>query len=186
MTGTTAIVLLTRDLRTRDNPALAEACRLADRVVPLFVLDRRLLRRSPRRSAFLLRCLHSLEREGFMHNRARMIVASFLTKDLNVDWRHGAAHFDRLLLDGDPANNVGGWQSVAGTGIGSRPGRIFNPTRQAQRFDPDGIYARRHLPSPADGGDHPLPIVDHVEAALAHRHRSRRKPISQAMRTSTR
>lgn len=126
--------------------------------------------------------MRQLEREGFMHNRARMIVASFLTKDLNLDWRLGAAHFDRLLLDGDPASNVGGWQWVAGTGADSRPGRMFNPTRQAERFDPDGCYVRRYLTELerlergavhdrarlAEAG-YPAPVVDHADAARRYR-----------------
>lgn len=133
--------------------------------------------------------MRQLAAEGWLHNRARMVVASFLTKHLNVDWRHGAHHFDRLLLDGDPASNVGGWQWVAGTGADTRPGRMFNPTLQASRFDPDGDYVRRyvpelaHLPPPfvhepwrlagtLDAPDYPGPIVDHMEAAAAYRRRT--------------
>jgi deoxyribodipyrimidine photo-lyase len=132
--------------------------------------------------------MRQLAAEGWMHNRARMVVASFLTKHLNLDWRHGADHFDRLLLDGDPANNVGGWQWVAGTGADTRPGRMFNPTLQASRFDPDGDYIRRYVPELAhlsppfvhepwrlagtlEAPDYPHPIVDHAEAAAAYRDR---------------
>jgi deoxyribodipyrimidine photo-lyase len=101
---------------------------------------------------------------GFMHNRARMIVASFLTKDLRVDWREGAAHFQELLLDGDVASNSGNWQWVAGTGADTQPGRIFNPWRQAARFDPTGEYVRRWVPE-VGTRSYPPPIVDHDEAA---------------------
>lgn len=78
-------------------------------------------------------------------NRARLITASFLTKDLCIDWRLGAAHFWDLLVDGDIANNAGNWQWVAGTGNDTRPNRTFNPIRQAHRFDPDGAYVRRYV-----------------------------------------
>ena len=84
--------------------------------------------------------------EGWMHNRARLLTASFLVKDLGVDWRLGAAHFQRWLTDGDVAQNSANWQWVAGTGNDIRPNRRFNPTRQAERFDPDGRYVRRHVP----------------------------------------
>jgi deoxyribodipyrimidine photo-lyase len=90
--------------------------------------------------------MRQLASEGFMHNRARLIVASFLTKTLYLDWRHGAAHFARLLIDADVANNVGNWQWVAGTGNDTRPNRVLNPLRQAQRFDPQGEYVRRYVP----------------------------------------
>jgi deoxyribodipyrimidine photo-lyase len=90
--------------------------------------------------------MRQLAGEGFMHNRARMIVASFLTKTLYLDWRLGARHFDRLLVDADVANNYGNWQWVAGTGNDTRPNRVINPLRQARRFDPDGEYVRRWVP----------------------------------------
>ncbi len=84
---------------------------------------------------------------GWMHNRARMIVASFLTKHLGVDWRVGEAHFMAHLLDGDPASNNGGWQWAASTGTDPQPWfRIFNPTLQGRRHDPDGAYVRRWVP----------------------------------------
>jgi deoxyribodipyrimidine photo-lyase len=83
--------------------------------------------------------------EGFMHNRARLITAAFLTKTLGVDWRAGAAWYARWLLDADVANNNGNWQWVAGTGNDTRPYRRFNPIRQAGRFDPDGEYVRRYV-----------------------------------------
>ena len=97
-----------------------------------------------------------------MHNRARMTVASFLCKDLYVDWRAGAWHFWDLLSDGEIANNAGNWQWVAGTGNDTRPNRVLNPLRQAERFDPDGNYVRRYLPeleSVARQGDLP-PLAD--------------------------
>jgi deoxyribodipyrimidine photo-lyase len=90
--------------------------------------------------------LRQLAAEGFMHNRARMITASFLTKTLGIDWRHGYRHFAGLLADGDVANNAGNWQWVAGTGNNPRPGRVLNPLRQAERFDRDGGYVRRYVP----------------------------------------
>lgn len=122
--------------------------------------------------------MRQLLREGWMHNRARLITASFLTKTLRIDWRDGAAHFFRWLVDGDVANNAGNWQWVAGTGNDTRPNRVFNPLRQAKRFDPDGVYVRRYVPELAgiDGAavhapwalpgdlrknlDHPDPLVD--------------------------
>jgi deoxyribodipyrimidine photo-lyase len=90
--------------------------------------------------------MRQLRREGYMHNRARLITASFLVHDLRVDWRAGARHFFDWLVDGDVANNVGNWQWVAGTGANPRPNRAFNPLRQARRFDPDGAYVRRYIP----------------------------------------
>ena len=81
-----------------------------------------------------------------MHNRARLITASFLVHDLRVDWRAGARHFFDWLVDGDVANNVGNWQWVAGTGANPRRSRALNPLRQAHRFDPDGTYVRRYVP----------------------------------------
>jgi deoxyribodipyrimidine photo-lyase len=81
-----------------------------------------------------------------MHNRARLIAASHLTKTLRLDWRAGAEWFDRLLVDADVASNYGNWQWVAGTGTDTRPYRTFNPIRQAQRFDPDGAYVERFAP----------------------------------------
>jgi deoxyribodipyrimidine photo-lyase len=126
--------------------------------------------------------MRQLRREGYMHNRARMITASFLTKHLYIDWRRGAAHFAHWLADGDLANNWGQWQWVAGTGTDSRPNRMFNPMTQSKRYDPDGTYVRRyvdeladvdddtvHAPWEAQGSlleatDYPPPIVDHREA----------------------
>jgi len=90
--------------------------------------------------------MRQLAAEGFMHNRARMITASFLTRNLGIDWRHGYRHFGSLLADGDVACNAGNWQWVAGTGNNTRPNRVMNPLRQAQRFDRSGAYVRRYLP----------------------------------------
>lgn len=118
--------------------------------------------------------------EAYVHNRVRMVVASFLVKDLHLDWRRGARHFMRHLVDGDLASNNHGWQWVAGTGTDAAPyHRVFNPTRQGQQFDPDGDYVRRwvpelrdvpsryvHEPWLAPGGvpaGYPPPLVDHAE-----------------------
>jgi deoxyribodipyrimidine photo-lyase len=90
--------------------------------------------------------MRQLAAEGFMHNRARMITASFLVRTMGIDWRHGYRHFAALLADGDVANNAGNWQWVAGTGNNPRPNRVMNPLRQASRFDHDGDYVRRYVP----------------------------------------
>jgi deoxyribodipyrimidine photo-lyase len=89
--------------------------------------------------------MRQLLAEGWMHNRARLITASYLTKHLGIDWRAGGDHFFDLLLDGDVANNYGNWQWVAGTGNDTKPYRRFNPIRQAHRFDPQGDYVRRYV-----------------------------------------
>jgi deoxyribodipyrimidine photo-lyase len=115
--------------RWRDDPAALEAWRCGETGIPIVDAGMR-----------------QLATEGLMPNRARLIVASFLTKTLGLDWREGAAHFERLLVDADLANNVGNWQWVAGTGNDTRPNRVLNPIRQARRFDPDGTYVRRLLP----------------------------------------
>ncbi len=94
--------------------------------------------------------MRQLRREGWMHNRARMVTASFLTRRLGIPWQEGAAHFSRWLVDGDPANNTGGWQWVAGTGTDPRRARSFSPVRQAERFDPRGEYIRRYVRELAD------------------------------------
>lgn len=90
--------------------------------------------------------MRQLSHEGWMHNRGRLLTASFLTKTLYVDWRVGARHFLDLLVDGDVANNQLNWQWMAGTGTDSRPNRVLNPVTQAKRYDPDGTYVRRWLP----------------------------------------
>ena len=91
--------------------------------------------------------MRQLNSEGVLHNRLRMIVASFLVKDLHLPWQRGAAHFMQVLFDGDLASNQHGWQWVAGTGTDAAPYfRIFNPVTQGLRFDPDGNYVRRYVP----------------------------------------
>jgi deoxyribodipyrimidine photo-lyase len=123
--------------------------------------------------------MRQLQREGYMHNRARMITASFLTKHLHVDWRVGAAWFEHWLVDGDVANNRAQWQWTAGTGTDSRPNRMFNPWTQSTKYN-GADYIRRHVPELAhlDDGDvhephltlagtatdYPPPVVDHAEA----------------------
>ncbi|GAA3367553.1 deoxyribodipyrimidine photo-lyase [Streptomyces sannanensis] len=90
--------------------------------------------------------MRQLLHEGWMHNRGRLLTASFLTKTLYVDWRVGARHFLDLLVDGDVANNQLNWQWVAGTGTDTRPHRVLNPVVQGKRYDPDGVYVRRWVP----------------------------------------
>lgn len=90
--------------------------------------------------------MRQLAAQGFMHNRARLITAAYLTRHLGLDWREGLRWYARHLVDADVANNAGNWQWVAGTGNDTRPGRRFNPLRQALRFDPDGTYVRRWVP----------------------------------------
>jgi deoxyribodipyrimidine photo-lyase len=133
--------------------------------------------------------MRQLVASGWMHNRARMIVASFLVKDLLIDWRWGERWFMQHLVDGDPAANNGGWQWTAGVGTDAAPYfRIFNPVLQSQKFDPAGAYIRRWLPELAGvpakyihapwqmpaalqrqancliDRDYPVPIVDHTQA----------------------
>lgn len=120
--------------------------------------------------------MRELNQTGWMHNRVRMIVASFLTKDLLIDWRWGEKYFMDKLLDGDLAPNNGGWQWAASTGCDPQPYfRIFNPWLQSKKFDPDGEYIKTYIPelkdleskklhSPIEGQkDYPAPIVDHKE-----------------------
>jgi deoxyribodipyrimidine photo-lyase len=137
--------------------------------------------------------MRQLAAEGFMHGRARMITASFLTKDLHLDWRLGAAHFLRHLVDGDIACNQLNWQWVAGTGTDTRPGRMLNPTLQSRTYDHDGGYIRRWIPELAHlpateihdpsraarrSAGYPEPVTDHAAAAAAYRARQRRhRPV---------
>lgn len=125
--------------------------------------------------------MRELAATGHMHNRARMIVAMFLTKDLQLDWRLGEAFFMQQLMDGEIASNNGGWQWSAGTGADAAPYfRIQNPWTQAARYDPEALYIKRWMPElhdlpaarilrpPEDGrslvGGYPAPIVNHAEA----------------------
>jgi len=125
--------------------------------------------------------MRQLNQTGWMHNRLRMIVASFLVKDLQIDWRWGEAYFMTKLIDGDFAANNGGWQWAASTGTDAAPYfRIFNPVTQSERFDPNGEFIRKFLPELAAISNkhihwpHPLPmsvqyakpVVDHAKARL--------------------
>lgn len=160
-----------RDLAWDDDPALLAAWRKGRTGYP--IVDA---------------AMRQLAASGWMHNRARMVAGSFLTKDLHQNWRAGEAWFARLLLDGEPAQNNGNWQWIASTGVDPAPyfRRIFNPVLQQERFDPDGRYVRRWVPEllrvpgrrlarpwtmtapeQADAGcvigrDYPGPIVDHA------------------------
>jgi len=123
--------------------------------------------------------IRELRATGHMHNRTRMVVASFLTKDLLIDWRRGEDFFMRWLVDGDPASNSGGWQWAASSGTdASEHVRIFNPILQGERFDPEGDYIRRWVPEleglrgsalhrpwemPLVSARYPRPIVDHAD-----------------------
>jgi deoxyribodipyrimidine photo-lyase len=85
--------------------------------------------------------------EGWMHNRTRMVVASFLVKDLHLEWQHGERFFADHLVDYDPASNAHGWQWTAGTGTDASPYyRVFNPIEQGKKFDSDGVYIRKYVP----------------------------------------
>jgi deoxyribodipyrimidine photo-lyase len=124
--------------------------------------------------------MRQLLHTGWMHYRARMVTASFLTKDLLIPWQWGAVWFARHLVDADVANNSLGWQWVAGSGMDpAQFSRIFNPVTQGQRFDPSGAYVRRHVPQlralpaadvhepwlhPGAAPDYPDRIVDHAAA----------------------
>jgi deoxyribodipyrimidine photo-lyase len=109
--------------------------------------------------------MRQLKREGWMPNRIRLVVASFLTKQLGIDWREGERHFMRLLLDGDEANNNGNWQWIASVGVDPAPyfRRLYNPTRQMETHDPTGEYVRRNVPELGEA-TYPEPIVDLREA----------------------
>ena len=134
--------------------------------------------------------MHQLKNEGWMHNRARLIVGSFLIKDLGIDWREGEKHFMQWLIDGDMANNNGNWQWIGSVGVDPAPlfRRLYNPSSQQANYDEKGIYVRTHLPAMKNvpdkylgkpwemsdelqqkagcviGKDYPAPIVDHKEA----------------------
>jgi deoxyribodipyrimidine photo-lyase len=99
--------------------------------------------------------MRQLKREGWMHNRARLVAGSFLTKDLGIDWRWGERHFMRYLIDGDEANNNGNWQWIASVGVDPQPPyrRIYNPALHMERYDPNGQYVRRYVPELRDVPD---------------------------------
>jgi deoxyribodipyrimidine photo-lyase len=136
--------------------------------------------------------MHQIRQTGYMHNRLRMVVASFLTKDLGLDWRWGEAFFADHLIDFDLAANNGGWQWAASSGCDAQPYfRIFNPVSQSEKFDPHGKFIRRYLPALAGlptpalhapwaakplelasagvalGQHYPAPVVDHATARAA-------------------
>ena len=136
--------------------------------------------------------MHQLNQSGYMHNRLRMVVASFLCKDLGIDWRWGEQYFADHLNDFEFASNNGGWQWASSSGCDAQPYfRIFNPTTQSERFDSDGKFIRRYIPALEKlsnksihapwmagqlelqaagivlGKDYPLPIIDHDEARKA-------------------
>ncbi|MDL2341796.1 MAG: deoxyribodipyrimidine photo-lyase [Patescibacteria group bacterium] len=149
--------------------------------------------------------MRQLLQEGWMHNRSRLIVGSFLTKDLGLDWRLGEQHFMRWLIDGDEANNNGNWQWIASVGVDPAPvfRRLYNPTLQQLNYDPDGSYVRKFVPELNDvpdkylaepwttpaaiqqssncliGRDYPAPIVDHKLARVAALDRYREASASQ-------
>ena len=105
--------------------------------------------------------MRELNATGFMHNRVRMIVASFLTKHLLIDWRWGEAYFASKLLDFDLASNIGGWQWASGSGLDAAPYfRVFNPTSQLEKFDKDLTYVNRWVPE-LQNKLYPKPIVEH-------------------------
>jgi deoxyribodipyrimidine photo-lyase len=123
--------------------------------------------------------MRQLNQTGWMHNRCRMIVASFLTKDLIINWQQGEKYFMQNLIDGDLSANNGGWQWSASSGMDPKPLRIFNPASQAQKFDAEAEYIREWIPElrsvdtvhlvtgkiPADEcsrSGYPTPIVDHA------------------------
>jgi deoxyribodipyrimidine photo-lyase len=114
--------------------------------------------------------MRELNETGFMHNRVRMVVASFLTKHLLLDWRWGERYFAEKLLDFDLASNVGGWQWASGSGCDAAPYfRIFNPSAQQAKFDPQYIYVKQWVPEWGTP-KYPTPVVDHAwarERALA-------------------
>ncbi len=149
----------------------------------------RISRRSARDRRAIRSSMRQINESGYMHNRLRMVVASFLTKDLGIDWRHGEAYFEALLNDFELSNNNGGWQWAASSGCDAQPYfRIFNPITQSEKFDSAGTFIRHYVPeivglSNRDihapwrakhdalkaakislGADYPQPVVDHDAA----------------------
>ncbi|OIQ69877.1 deoxyribodipyrimidine photo-lyase [mine drainage metagenome] len=109
--------------------------------------------------------MRELNSTGYMHNRVRMVVASFLSKDLLIDWRWGERYFARKLLDYEMTSNVGGWQWSAGSGTDAAPYfRIFSPDSQLKKFDPQLKYIKKWVPEYADFSRYPKPIIDHAYA----------------------
>lgn len=137
--------------------------------------------------------MRQLNQTGWMHNRVRMVVASFLTKDLRHDWRLGASYFESKLMDIETASNNGGWQWAASTGVDPKPLRIFNPRLQSERYDPKGLYIKAFVPELASvpekyihaphamppvlqkelacviGKNYPSPVVDHAAASTEYK-----------------
>ena len=141
--------------------------------------------------------MRQLARTGWMHNRARLVVGSFLTKDLHLDWRLGERHFEALLLDGEPAQNNGNWQWVTSVGVDPAPyfRRLFNPVLQQRKFDPDGVYVRRWVPElrdvPGERLAEPWEMTDErssarpaASSAATTRRRSSCTPTSASGRSS--
>ena len=111
--------------------------------------------------------MRELNATGYMHNRLRMVVASFLSKDLLIDWRWGEHYFARKLVDYEMASNIGGWQWAAGCGTDAAPYfRIFNPDSQLKKFDPELNYIKKWVPEYADSSKYPKPIIDHAFARV--------------------
>ena len=126
--------------------------------------------------------MRQLAHEGWMHNRARLIVGSFLTKDLHLDWRAGEAHFMRHLLCGDEAQNNGNWQWITSVGVDPAPyyRRLYNPVAQQRRHDPDGEYVRRWCPELRD-----VPLAKLAEPWTMTA-ASRRRPAARSAATTRR
>ena len=180
-----------RDLRLSDNQALDRGLRAELRNMP-WENDRTAFSAwAEGHTGYPLvdAAIRQLVQTGWLHNRARMVVASFLAKDLLVDWRWGEQFFMEHLLDGDLAANNDGWQRAAGTGTGAAPYLgILNPALQGKKYDPDGLFVRRWVPELANvptryihqpwsmpsgvqlesscviGQDYPAPIRDHAWA----------------------
>ncbi len=128
--------------------------------------------------------MRQLMAEGWMHNRVRMIVASFLVKDLHIEWQHGARHFMQWLVDGDLASNNHGWQWTAGCGTDAAPYfRVFNPVLQGTKFDPNGDYIRRYVSELADV---PAPEIHQPRDPIVDHHDERDEALARYERVRTR